>query len=77
MNGHGHGKEVPNVGVDLIMNGVNGITVDDVEPHRRARSSSIPQLIARKRDGGSFSETEIDQLIHAVVNKEMQDSQLG
>lgn len=47
------------------------------DARRRSRSSSIPELIAIKRDGGSYSGDEIDHLINCVVSKEMQESQLG
>ena len=40
-------------------------------------SLSIPELIVKKRDGERLSEEEIQCFVQAVVEKTIQDSQLG
>ena len=40
-------------------------------------SLSIPELIVKKRDGERLSEQEIQHFVQAVVQKTIQDSQLG
>ena len=52
-------------------NGLNGLNGS------QKSSISVPQLIAKKRDGKEFSADEIKLLIGWLVNKEMQHSQLG
>ena len=38
---------------------------------------SIPELIAKKRDGKRLSSKEVAQFIQKVIDGEMQESQIG
>ena len=38
---------------------------------------SIPDLIAKKRDGATLTDAEIKQFIEGLSNGEVQDSQVG
>ena len=42
-----------------------------------ASNYHIPSLIAKKRDGKSFTADEINFLINAIANKRIDDAQIG
>lgn len=40
-------------------------------------AASIPELIARKRDGGELTEPEIERIVKAIMDQTIQQAQLG